>query len=134
MDGKVQKVEYEGLPVICYQCGKYGHNSIACPDKQNLNRANDGNSESIPLINVAVDKDGAPAMANNSREKFGPWMVVTRKGKTKVVVDKENISDSERNQQNNFSIASRFSALSDNPDTNAVVEVVVQNPSFIPPQ
>lgn len=79
---EVQKVEYEGLLVICYQCGKYGHNSIACPDKENLNRANDGNSESIPLINVAVDKDGAPAMANNNKEKFGPWMVVTRKGRT----------------------------------------------------
>ena len=134
LDGNVQKVEYEGLPVICYQCGKYGHNSIACPDKQNSNRAKNGNSESIPLINVVVDKDGAPAVANNSREKFGPWMVVTRKRRTKVVVDKENISDSERNQQNNFSTASRFAALSDDPDTNVAVDVVVQNYSFIPPQ
>ncbi|KDO59838.1 hypothetical protein CISIN_1g037799mg [Citrus sinensis] len=25
LDGKVQKVEYEGLPVICFTCGRYGH-------------------------------------------------------------------------------------------------------------
>lgn len=47
---------------------------------------------------MAVDKDGAPTVANNSREKFGPWIVVPRKGRTKVVVDKENIFYSERNQ------------------------------------
>ena len=35
LNGKVQKVKYKGLPVICFQCGKYGHNSTACPDKQN---------------------------------------------------------------------------------------------------
>lgn len=89
---------------------------------------------SIPPTNVAVDKEGAPVVANKSREKFGPWMVVTRKGRAKVVVDKESISDSEMNQQNNFSTASHFAALVDDPDTNAAVEVVVQNPIFVPPQ
>ncbi|KAH9734327.1 DUF4283 domain-containing protein [Citrus sinensis] len=32
LDGKVQKVEYEGLPTICFGCGKYGHNHEACPN------------------------------------------------------------------------------------------------------
>ncbi|KAK9224694.1 hypothetical protein WN943_009730 [Citrus x changshan-huyou] len=89
---------------------------------------------SIPPTNVAVDKEGSPVVANKSREKFGPWMVVTRKGRAKVVVDRENISDLERNQQNNFSTASHFAALADDPYTNAAVEVVVQNPIFVPPQ
>lgn len=30
LEGKVQKVEYEGLPVICFSCGRYGHNSNGC--------------------------------------------------------------------------------------------------------
>lgn len=127
-------MEYEGLPITCFQCGKYGHHSTAYPDKQNPQRANDGNSMSIPPTNVAVDKEGSPVVANKSREKFGPWMVVTRKRRAKVVVDRENISDSERNQQNNFSTASHFAALADDPYTNAAVEVVVQNPIFVPPQ
>ena len=89
---------------------------------------------SIPPTNMAVDKEGALVVANNSRVKFGPWVVVTRKGRAKVVVDKDNISDSERNQQNNFSTTSRFAALADDPDTNAVMEVDVQNSTFVPPQ
>lgn len=32
LDGKVQKVEYEGLPTICFGCGKYGHTHEACPN------------------------------------------------------------------------------------------------------
>ncbi|XP_024039224.1 uncharacterized protein LOC112097866 [Citrus clementina] len=98
LDGKIQKVKYEGLPIICYQCGKYGHNNIVCPEKQVSNGAKVGNSESIPLVNMTVDKDGASAVANNSSEKLGPWMIVARKERPKVVVDKENITDSERNQ------------------------------------
>lgn len=31
-EGKVQKVEYEGLPVICFTCGWYGHNNNGCKD------------------------------------------------------------------------------------------------------
>ena len=97
LDGKIQKVEYEGLPIICYQCGKYGHNSTVCLEKQVSNGAMAGNSESIPLVNMTADKDGASVVANNSSEKLGPWMIVARKGRPKVVVDKENITDSKRN-------------------------------------
>ena len=25
LDGKIQKVEYESLPTICFSCGRYGH-------------------------------------------------------------------------------------------------------------
>lgn len=32
LDGKVQKVEYEGLPTICFGCGKYEHTHEACPN------------------------------------------------------------------------------------------------------
>ncbi|KAH9742594.1 hypothetical protein KPL70_002998 [Citrus sinensis] len=31
-EGRVQKVEYENLPLICFCCGKFGHYQEACPD------------------------------------------------------------------------------------------------------
>ncbi|KAI9072252.1 hypothetical protein K1719_045780 [Acacia pycnantha] len=33
VDGELIFVEYEGLPSICYECGKYGHLQEACPLK-----------------------------------------------------------------------------------------------------
>lgn len=82
---------------------------------------------------MTVDKDGASVVANNSSEKLGPWMIMARKGRPKVVVDKENITDSERNQRNNYSTTSRFAALTDDPDTNSVTKITVQNPIIVPP-
>lgn len=134
LDGKIQKVEYEGLPIICYQCGKYGHTSITCPAKQAANGVRTECSESVPTANVTADKDGVSVMVENIGEKFGPWMIVARRGKPKVVVDKENITDSERNQRFIYSSASRFAALIDEQDTNTATDCAVQNPSTVPPQ
>ncbi|KDO50221.1 hypothetical protein CISIN_1g0394271mg, partial [Citrus sinensis] len=33
LDGKVQKVEYENLPNICFGCGKCGHSCESCPNR-----------------------------------------------------------------------------------------------------
>ena len=30
IDGRIQKVEYEDLPVICYACGRFGHVITNC--------------------------------------------------------------------------------------------------------
>lgn len=38
MDGRIQRVEYEALPTICFVCGKYGHTSSSCLDKLNLDK------------------------------------------------------------------------------------------------
>lgn len=108
--------------------GKYGHNSITCPNKQNPNWTNDVNSETIPLVNTVVNKDGASVVANNSSKKFGLWMVVARKWRLKIVVDKENVTDLEMNQRNNINTASHFAALFYKPGANTAAEVIVQNP------
>ena len=39
LDEKVQKVEYEGLPVICFTCGRYGHNNNICKVADTTNDA-----------------------------------------------------------------------------------------------
>ncbi|KAK9200230.1 hypothetical protein WN944_015427 [Citrus x changshan-huyou] len=134
LDGRIQKVEYEGLPIICYQCGKYGHSSTFCLNKQTSNEINKVNSENNPQANVTVEKIDVPTVDNSSRERFGPWMVVERKGRARTVVDKENITDSERNQRTNFNTTSRFAALSDDHDAPTAEELDAQNPLQVPPQ
>ncbi|KAH9673090.1 reverse transcriptase domain-containing protein [Citrus sinensis] len=38
LNGKIQRIEYEGLPTICFECGKYGHTTDTCQSKQGVPR------------------------------------------------------------------------------------------------
>lgn len=33
INGKAQKIEHEGIPILCYPCGKVGHLKEKCPVK-----------------------------------------------------------------------------------------------------
>nr|KJB28443.1 hypothetical protein B456_005G048700 [Gossypium raimondii] len=50
MDGRVQKVEYESLPNVCFACGYYGHMKNYTPS------------------GLKVNHEGV--------EEYGPWMIV----------------------------------------------------------
>lgn len=116
LEGKVQKVEYEGLPVICFTCGRYGHNSNGCKvsgtEKQYEDAAqpqHDGHTNEEP-----IHQEARRETANNI-EPFGPWMIVTRKGRNQFT-GKESTSNSYRNQENTGGGASRFQVLAQHPD------------------
>ncbi|KAK8644341.1 hypothetical protein V6N13_123651 [Hibiscus sabdariffa] len=59
-------VEYESMPVVCFNCGIYGHNSDLCP-------CNKRDEDNIPH-KVSQDKPKP-----KQPESFGPWMLVDRK-------------------------------------------------------
>ncbi|KAK4283808.1 hypothetical protein QN277_000720 [Acacia crassicarpa] len=42
--GEVFNVEYEGLKLICFECGKYGHRKEVCPWKKNAQQENMGDT------------------------------------------------------------------------------------------
>ncbi|KAL4353088.1 hypothetical protein GQ457_06G029840 [Hibiscus cannabinus] len=77
IDGIYQRIEYEGLPTICYSCGRYGHTDDGCKKFME-----DERSKQHIDMNVAQD---APL-----KEKFGPWVQVSnrrsRKGSESKVV------------------------------------------------
>ncbi|KAL4362551.1 hypothetical protein GQ457_04G013570 [Hibiscus cannabinus] len=77
IDGIYQRIEYEGLPTICYSCGRYGHTDDGCKKFMEDER-------SKQRVDTNVVQFAPP------KEKFGPWMQVSsrrsRKGsKSKVV-------------------------------------------------
>ena len=55
LDGKIQKVEYEGLPVICFKCGRYRHNNNTCKEAGVVN--DDGNP---PQPTMQLQEDHVP--------------------------------------------------------------------------
>lgn len=51
LDGKMQKVEYENFPVICFNCGIYGHKNENCPQLKTIKGATK-NSENNGVGNI----------------------------------------------------------------------------------
>ncbi|KAH9751655.1 DUF4283 domain-containing protein [Citrus sinensis] len=54
LDGKLQKVEYEGLPNISFLCGKYGHSKDICPNRTEEDHAL-GNQPHLDGANESVE-------------------------------------------------------------------------------
>ncbi|KAL4278534.1 hypothetical protein GQ457_03G023770 [Hibiscus cannabinus] len=72
VDGRIQKLEYEGLHHICYECGVYGHSKESC----DTHRTKDKTVTS----HMNVDSICAPESENISESNlFGPWMLVADK-------------------------------------------------------
>ncbi|KAK8708029.1 hypothetical protein V6N13_059076 [Hibiscus sabdariffa] len=63
INGRLQVVEYESLPTVCFECGKYGHVKDICPSTI---RAANSPPPTAPLAPTA------PSVS----EAFGPWMLV----------------------------------------------------------
>lgn len=78
LDGKVQKVEYEGLPTICFGCGKYGHTHEACP---NHAAGSVSGVKRVDINQVNIDlpvPEGSGEVAQHI-PKFGPRILFPEK-------------------------------------------------------
>lgn len=113
LDGKVQRVEYESLPSICFGCGRYGHTNSSCPEKRNIEPQNTNaekpNSNEPTNGNLSSAPTAEKAGSDNSR--YGPWMVVTRKGKNLNGKGKKKSQEYAQPQNGNSNRGSRFWAL-----------------------
>ncbi|KAI9086614.1 hypothetical protein K1719_031208 [Acacia pycnantha] len=85
VDGEIIYVEYEGLPTICYNCGKYGRLQEACPALK-VSYTGD-HSETL-----AVSGPNAPNPVLQARDssQFGAWMQVQRRRRPPVRGDRPN--------------------------------------------
>ncbi|KAL4362736.1 hypothetical protein GQ457_04G010410 [Hibiscus cannabinus] len=63
IDGHKQRIEYEGLPTICFSCGKYGHLEASCKSVETVASRE---TDSGIIKGATTDQD----------KRFGPWMQV----------------------------------------------------------
>lgn len=71
-------IEFEGLHVICFACGKVGHRSGSCVRKT-INKDSQATHETIPeSTNLMQDVQPLQKVTEES-EKIGPWIMVSRK-------------------------------------------------------
>ena len=88
LKGRIQKVEYENLPMICFGCGKFGHYKDACPDSAEIyNMAKDN---PIPPTEAKGQTIVVAEESNYREPKFGSWMVMACKRRLRKVTVKDN--------------------------------------------
>ncbi|KAI9102976.1 hypothetical protein K1719_023415 [Acacia pycnantha] len=99
VDGELIYVEYEGLPSICFECGRYGHLQSSCPTKMVAATVPPPSSDS-PMAPVAEARETA---------EFGAWMQVQRRRRNVVRGNKPISASNGKNGVN----GSRFEVLRD---------------------
>ncbi|CAI0395768.1 unnamed protein product [Linum tenue] len=72
LDGAWQYLEYENLPVVCFECGRIGHTSTTCPSIK---------SASSPAGIQTLAPDLTSETSPEEKVGFGPWMQVTRRSR-----------------------------------------------------
>ncbi|KAL2925231.1 hypothetical protein RDABS01_033541 [Bienertia sinuspersici] len=74
LKGKVWKIQYEGLRLICYNCGKINHREEDCPDiLQQEQVIDDSHHEGIQQ-----ERENCP----ENVEDFGSWMLIKKTHKS----------------------------------------------------
>ena len=92
LEGRIQKVEYENLPMICFGCGKFGHYKDACLDGVDIDPMAKDNP--IPL----TEAEKQDIVVAGEEPKFGSWMVVARKPRPRKVTEKDNPNNPEKHR------------------------------------
>lgn len=73
--GKIWKIQYEGLRMICFNCGKIGHLEEKCPIHMSGH-----NSEVPPMHEEGMDitPEISPSPQPDENHDFGAWMMVKK--------------------------------------------------------
>lgn len=66
VDGNSLRIEYEGLQIICFNCGKFGHNSDQCPHSSQREGGNGRTSQQ----GTSSGEDTVPKKGEEDKRKF----------------------------------------------------------------
>ncbi|KAJ8773306.1 hypothetical protein K2173_028483 [Erythroxylum novogranatense] len=76
LDGEIIRVAYEGLPQICFECGRVGHGAPTCPIKPARPPVSVQPYDN-PTVPTQLDNNSASSSESLHQEEYSPWMQVT---------------------------------------------------------
>jgi hypothetical protein len=118
LKGKIYKVEYEGLHMLCHSCGKFGHYVEGCPEKK------------APSNNITSTADEVQGMDTTAEGIAGPWVVVQKPRRPRKMKENNNKDGSSMANDRNTGTGTRFEILEQlNEDTE--IEVANNDESII---
>lgn len=95
LHGQVRRTEYEGIHLVCFECGVYGHKKETCNVRE---REKQHDKENHPIETIIQDDDnmesrnggGKKSQESNHEqpeqtEPYGPWMLAPKRTRRKPV-------------------------------------------------
>ncbi|KAI9075393.1 hypothetical protein K1719_042643 [Acacia pycnantha] len=91
----IYTVEYEGLDLICFKCGKYGHSQEKCPLARDTGEipleilqsvATSSHASKNPSCGQAHLKPLVSVPGINSDDEFGSWMIAKRIPRKRILI------------------------------------------------
>ncbi|KAI9115998.1 hypothetical protein K1719_012928 [Acacia pycnantha] len=112
VDGKLHGIEYEGLPQICFTCGRYGHTTGTCKGEAVQNQ--EALREKVPSSkedsgNLCTTNSSTRVVGGDQREAvptYGEWMQVRypKKGNKRNSVKQAKIGEAAINGGSRFNV------------------------------
>ncbi|XP_074267507.1 uncharacterized protein LOC141590888 [Silene latifolia] len=137
--GKVYGIQYEGLKMICFSCGKLGHGVENCP--KNIATANAGDGLSTPNheLNVLQPEKNSLETGLRPEEKddFGEWMMVRKPLRRKPTSNQANPGSYSAGSKSIFNYdlnpkvaGSRFDILGKDTEISKISDIPNSTPIF----
>ncbi|KAJ1380290.1 Zinc finger, CCHC-type [Sesbania bispinosa] len=130
--GRSYTVEYEGLHLICFNCGMFGHRKDECPSISVKDPivSSESNGEVRQQQNVVSSFSQHDGKEGTGNEVYGPWMMVQRPGRKKQgggarvpKGDSVSVRSGGKGGNDNFvATGSRFAALGNFEKVDELVE------------
>ncbi|KAJ4846598.1 hypothetical protein Tsubulata_042261 [Turnera subulata] len=79
LDREELRVSYEGLPQVYFSCGCFGHQTVACPQRQSKPSAPAATASAQPTSTTTNPATPASSTGTESSPAFGEWMVVPKR-------------------------------------------------------
>lgn len=150
---RIRRIEYEGIHLVCFKCGVYGHSHDSCSKKDNAEEENvreaaataGGNQQSDGKgIEGKNQEDIRPQMIRPEiTDSFGPWMIAKRntrrqdqkhnrkEGNKKGANQQANNVQEERKGGESSIGGSRFATLEEETQEEIQEEQLVENGNII---
>ena len=121
VEGKWYQIKYEGLHIICAQCGCYGHHSRDCLHPRNEKGASSEHNQPVLMVHETPNVVEMVEGSNHSHQigkdleipsnLHGEWLVVTRKSHIQNRVDSKGKGKAINMELNANKSGNRFEKL-----------------------
>lgn len=75
---RIRRIEYEGIHLVCFKCGIYGHNEDSCPTRD-VEKYDKSNREDGGALCNVIDTSTPVEIRPEISDSYGPWMFAPRR-------------------------------------------------------